>query len=402
MVPLSLPPKKALLIWGIGVFFMLFQFFLQLSSGVIVGTIMREMQLTALDAGILSSAYYYIYTALQIPVGILFDRKSMRLLLSSMAFLCAFGCLIFSQSHHFFWLIFGRLLMGGGAAFAFVGLTQILRIYFPLSQFSFFIGLSETLGFIGTMLGVIGVSHFISQWGWRSFMLASFFIGLIIAFMCWKTIPDNRPKEKLPPFYHYLYEILKNVKAWINAIFVGLSFTVITVFAGMWAVPFIQVKFHSSLQTASALDSMIFLGAAVSCPLFGKLAVYCDKRNPLMLSSCLLTALLLLVALYYPFQSLVLFALVLFFIGLCCGAYMLSYSIANELASPASLSTCTGFTNTLAVVTSPLLQPLVGFILDLKHSGTFTLADYQRALLVVPIGLFIAAALVFFLPEKKC
>ena len=87
--------------------------------------------------------------------------------------------------------------------------------------------------------------------------------------------------------------------------------------------------------------------------------------------------------------------------GLCCGAYMLAYTIANELAPAGSLSTCTGFTNMLAVITTPLLQPLVGYLLDtFNQSGVYTIADYQKALLAIPISLFLASILVCFLPEK--
>ena len=89
-------------------------------------------------------------------------------------------------------------------------------------------------------------------------------------------------------------------------------------------------------------------------------------------------------------------------IGLCCGAYMLAYTIANELAPEGSQSTSTGFTNMLAVITTPLLQPMIGYFLDCSNSsGTYATIDYERALLAVPISLLIASVLVCFLPEKK-
>ena len=80
---------------------------------------------------------------------------------------------------------------------------------------------------------------------------------------------------------------------------------------------------------------------------------------------------------------------------------MLAYSISNELTEPHLQSTATGFTNTLAVLSAPLLQPLVGYLLDrVNDTGNYNLLDYQKALLIVPVSLLIASALVFFLPEK--
>lgn len=407
MVPINifLLDSRQYRIWLIGVSFVLFQFFLQLSSGVVIGAIMYEMNLSALAAGVLSSTFYYIYTLMQIPVGILFDKKNPRFLLAANALVCSFGCLFFAHSHNLAHLIIGRLIIGAGSSFAFVGLSHLLRQHFPLKQFGFLIGLSETLGFIVTVFGIVSMGTLINQVGWRAFINASALIGIAISYFCWRYIPDDRASASIVTKHsQQLVKILKNSKAWINGIFVGLSFTVITVFAAMWAVPFIQIKLDCNLQQASWIDAMIFLGAALSCPLFGQLANLFKRRRPLLLSSCLSTTSLVLAVLFLPIKSPVFLALMMFGIGLCCGAYMLAYSIANELSPPDSLSTCTGFTNTLAMLTAPIIQPLIGFALDLisKSPGqNYSLSDYQYALLILPIALLMAAGFAFLLPEKQ-
>ena len=45
-------------IWLVGTSFVLLQFFLQLSSGVIINVIMHDMHLTALAGGLLSGSFY--------------------------------------------------------------------------------------------------------------------------------------------------------------------------------------------------------------------------------------------------------------------------------------------------------------------------------------------------------
>jgi MFS family permease len=391
-------------IWLVGVSFVLFQFFLQLSSGVVIDSIMNEMQLSALATGVLSSAFYYVYTSLQIPVGLLFDIKSTRFLLTGSSLVCSIGCIFFAQSHSLFLLIMSRLLIGGGAAFAFIGLSHLLRQHFPLTQFAFMIGLSETLGFLVTMVGMISLGILINQWGWRAFINYSAVVGLIIAVFCWKFIPPNVFPVSDGCRLKQLWAILKSGKLWMNGLFVGLSFTVITVFGAMWAISFVQVKLGCSLKKASIVDSLLFFGAALSCPLFGYLAGRFSRRRFLMFFSCLTTALLIMAALFLPIKSPIIMAILMFFIGLCCGAYMLAYSISNELAPKNALSTCTGFINTLAMLTAPLMQPLVGYLLDLGASHpnhVYQIRDYQLALLIIPTGLIIASILVLFLPEKN-
>lgn len=395
-------PKRTA-IWLVSVFFLLFQFFLQLSSGIIIGAIMQEQKLTALTAGLLSSAFYYVYTTMQIPVGLLFDRYNTRILLSFNAVLCAIGCFLFASGHSLFVLFLGRFIIGGGSAFAFVGLTQVLRQHYPLRQYAFMIGLSETLGFTVTVLSMIGVGSFISYISWHYFLAGAGIVGLFIAFLCWGFIPNNKPIINNNHRYKkHLLMMLKNKLVWMNGLFVGLEFSVITVFAALWAVPFLQLKLNCSMQIASILTSMILLGAGLSCPIFGWLSMHLPKRKPLIHISCLTTALLFVFVLYLPIKSIILTGALLFTIGLCCGAYMLAFTIANELAPAESLSACTGFTNTLAMITAPVLQPVIGYLLDhLKGSDNFhALGNYQHALLIIPAALVIASIFAQFLPEK--
>lgn len=365
---------------------------------------MHEQHISAFTAGLLSSAFYYVYTSLQIPVGILFDNFNTRSLLYVNAALCALGCFIFAIGPTLAWLFLGRLIMGAGSAFAFIGMSQLLRQHFPIRSYAFMIGLSETLGFTLTVVGMISLGSFLEYFSWHYFIAGAGFLGLIIAFLCWNFIPDFKPiNTNSTDYKKQLLIILKNKFTWLNGLFVGLEFSVITVFGALWAVPFVQLKLNCSMELAGNLTSMILLGAGLSCPVFGQLSISFGKRKPLIHSSCLSTAILLFVVLYSPIQSAALMGVLLFLIGLCCGAYMLAYSIANELAPAESLSTCTGFTNTLAMLTAPLLQPLIGYILDiLNPDGTaYTLSDYQSALLVIPVSVVLASIISQFIPEKE-
>lgn len=404
MNPVSLSSSKRTIIWLVGVSFLLFQFFLQLSSGIIIGAIMHEQSLSALTAGLLSSSFYYVYTSLQIPVGLLFDRYNTRSLLSINAFFCALGCFLFATSHSLFTLFCGRLIIGAGSAFAFVGLTRVLQQNFPLRQYAFIIGLSETLGFTITVIAMISMGSLINQISWRYFIGFSGVIGLFIASLCYLFIPSNKPQNENHQHYKEQFILMaKNKLVWFNGLFVGLEFSAITVFGAMWAVPFIQLKLGCSIKIASILTSMILLGAGLSCPLYGWLSIRFTRRKPLIHISCLSTAFLLAVLIYLPIHSILATGILFFIIGLCCGAYMLAYTIANELAPPEALSACTGFTNTLAMIAAPIMQPLIGYLLDYfnQHSGAYTLSDYHYALFMVPLVVVLASVFSAFLPEKE-
>lgn len=301
-------------------------------------------------------------------------------------------------------LFLGRLTIGAGSAFAFVGMAQIVRSNFPLKQYAFMIGLSETLGFVLTVFAMLGMGSFIINYGWRTLINGAGIVGLLIACLLWVFIPSNKTKTKSTGLYKAQFMLILNNKLiWINGIFVCLEFSVITVFSSLWAIPFLQLKLNSSLKVTSILTSMLLLGAGLSCPLFGLLSMRMAKRKPLIHASCLTTAALFLLILYIPSQNLVLMGLIMFAIGLSCGAYMLAYTISNELAPPQALSTCTGFTNTLAMLSAPILQPLVGYLLDhlAVSPGVYSLENYQTVLLIIPAALILASYLTRSLPEKR-
>ena len=134
------------MIWLASVLFVLLQFFLHLSSGVIIGAIMQDMKLSAVMAGLLGSSMYLIYTIFQIPVGLLFDKKNTRTLMTINALITSVGCFVFASSHSLTGLFIGRLLIGAGSSFSFVGYSHVLREQFSLKHFALLMGLSETLG----------------------------------------------------------------------------------------------------------------------------------------------------------------------------------------------------------------------------------------------------------------
>jgi MFS family permease len=395
--------QRALGIWMSVTSFVLFQFFLQLSSGAMVKSLMNEFALSAFATGILSSAYYYIYVTLQVPVGMLFDKYGTRLLLSAGAFCCSIGCILFARSHHYLLAFAARVLMGAGASFSFVGLLHIIRDNFPLKRYALMVGLTETLGLSTSIIGTIYFAIIINQFGWRIALFSLGFFGLAISWLCYKVIPEskNNPVKIKAQLIAFIKTLNKPV-IWLNGLYVGIVFSIITVFAALWATPFIQLKFNTNLTSATTLSTMVFLGAAVGLPLFGHLSSSLKRRKPLMVFSCISTTVLLCVVLYLPITSMALFALLMVSIGVCCSSYLLTFSIAEELAPAGMKSTYTGFTNALAVITAPLLQPLIGWLLDKStHTiGIYHLIDYQKGLAIIPISIIIATFIAFVLPEK--
>jgi MFS family permease len=412
--PIREPGAQAYVVWLVSLLFVLFQFLIQLSSGEILDGLMRSFSLTALGGGFLASAYYYIYVILQTPGGLLLDRFGPRRLLSTGAIVLMLGSALFSTTHFVALAFLGRLLMGGGAAFAFVGSLALLNRWFPKKRFSTMAGIAEMVGMLGTLGGGVLLAYLIEDLGWRDCMLGVAAIAGLIALLVWLLVRDDppyrkrtgqRPKRRILPG---LMVLLRIKVAWLNGLYSGLTFSVVTVFAALWAIPFVQAAYHLDLFWATVVCNMIFVGAAVGCPLLGWFDQHIPQRRFVM-SGFALVSMMIMSLLIFEIGLPLWFLYFLFFIlGVFVSSYMLTFAIANEIVATRIKSASIGFVNMLSVGLAPILQPLVGLILSLLtihavHNSVhhYTVHEYQIALSIIPLLLLVAAIIGWFLPNRR-
>ncbi|AML48749.1 MFS transporter [Coxiella burnetii] len=412
--PLHRAPRAVLawLMWGATALFVLFQFFLQLSSGEIVDGLMKSFSLSAFGGGVLASTYYYVYVALQVPAGAMIDRFGPRRLLTMGALICALGCFLFGSSHFLSVVIVGRLLMGTGAAFAFVGSLDVIGKWFREDQFAFMAAIAETVGMSGTIIGGFFLADWVQRMGWHHSMIAAAGIAAVISGLIWLIVRDGPsgaipvPVQSAKMLWRDFYLLIKNAKAWINGIYSGLMFSIVTVFVALWAIPYMELTHHLSLLTASMVCNLVFIGIGIAGPVIGRLDRRIPRRRPLLITCSFVSAALMTIVIYAPQLPLMVVMGLMMLLGVFASGYVLTFGIANEIVPPHMRGTSLGFTNALSVGTAPLLQPLVGLILHLtaRHSTDteyYTIHDYQMALIVLPLLILAAGILAMWMPNRK-
>src|SRR3990167_5329904 len=265
------------LAWGILVasaIFALFQLFLQLSSGQIIGRLMNTFSLTAFGGGILIGSYYYVYLLLQVPAGLLLDRYGPRAILSGGAMVMCIGCALFGTAGSLAFALSGRILMGVGAAFAFVGCLNLISIWFPARQFSFLAALVEAGGMIVSIIGNFWLANFVSSVGWRYAIVMSSVLSGVISILLYLIVRNSshqkrKQKESAGSLKKGLSQLMTQPIIWVNGIYCGAMFSVITVFIALWAIPFFRLAHHISLVSATVVASALYLGVAVGGPILG-------------------------------------------------------------------------------------------------------------------------------------
>ncbi len=414
---LLIPKHLPWLMWSLGALFFCYEFMLQVSPSVMVNQLMKTFNVNAAQLGNLSAFYLYAYTFMQIPVGLLLDRFGVRRLMTLAALVCALGALLFASAPTFLVASLGRFLIGFGSAFAVVSGLHIAATWLPINRFALMTGVFLTIGFIGAICGQAPLAIMVNHIGWRHTLLTFAMIGGCLSILLWLIVRD-RPMgftagssntNAKASLRDGLKHVLRSKQSWLIAIYAGLMYLPTPAFAALWGVPFLMQSHKLSSASAALIVSMIYVGYAVGCPLFGWLSDRLGRRRPPLFIASVGSLLSLLIVLYCNQFPLALTACCLFAFGFFTSGCFTAFSIAREINPPQVNATTLGFVNTLNSLGGGLAQPLIGFILDLRWGGQmqngvrhFSTNDFHVALAILPVCLFISIILLPFIKETFC
>ena len=403
------------IVWLVAAGFFFYKYLVQVSPSVMTQDLMRTFDVNGAGLGNLSAFYFYAYLCMQIPVGMMLDKYSPRLLTTTAILVCSISTLIFSQTNTLGWACASRALMGAGAAFAAVSCFKLAAVWFSPKRFALVSGLFMTAAMLGAVGGQMPLSVLVQQAGWRAALEIVGVIGIILGVIYFMVVRD-KPLSKEhthhvahPPVMQSLAYILKNKQAWLLSFYSGLAFAPVSVFGGLWGVPFLETA-HGLTQTQAALaTSSIFIGFGVGAPLLGWLSDYMGRRKPILWLGTALALVCLTLVLYTSSLPLTLIMVLLAFFGFGASGFFTSFAMIRELFSMALVATVLGIMNTFNSVCEALFEPLVGALLDLTWSGStldgihqFSLQGYHVALLVLPLSLVLALVMLFFIKETHC
>ncbi len=407
------------IVCGLGALFYCYEYFLRITPSIMTQELMGVFHINAAQLGNLAAFYYYAYTPMQLPVGMLMDRYGPRRLLTLACLLCAIGSYLFAINVLSLSEL-GRFLVGFGSAFAFVGVLKLATIWLPPNRFAFVAGMVTALGMAGAMGGDIALASFVDAIGWHATVFITSVLGMILAFILWAVIRDSRAdvthtktvEAENPTTFAALFasvlQLIKQPVFWVNGIIGCLLFLPLTAFAEFWGVPYLQHAQHLSKLNAATAASMVFLGFAIGGAMMGYIS---DKRSvrklPIFFGS-VFSALMACLLLYTPrLPSFEVYALT-FALGFFASAQIIVFAIAKDSTSRQFSATAIALTNLFIMLGGAMFQPLIGSLLDAHAHGTsidnialFTVADYRYAISVLPIGLLAAAFLSLFLPSDR-
>lgn len=367
------------------------------APGLITDQLMDDFHVTASVIGLLASIQFFIYTALQIPMGVLADRFGPNFFLIFGAVLTGLGTILYSLGTHEVVLFFARIITGIGDATIWVNMMLILAQWFQKKEFVRLVGFAGMTGSFGFLLATVPFSLWIQLLGWRAafFSLGALLVlcSLLLYFVLIKkanrlflseSIPLNEVlyREKTSAI---LKRVFSNRQAW--ALFF-CHFGVVGGFIGFissWAVPYGMTIYGMTRFEASELMMIGLIGALIGAPCMSWIASTLGTiKKPYIVVQLLVFASWLCFLLWNGHPAPLLLAILFFLIGFGYGASALTFAAVRQSFPLTESGVVSGFANTGGFLSAVLLPILFGYLLDIFQANSGNLSTGYFYSFIIP------------------
>ena len=400
-------------------------FFHRMAPAAIATDLQQSFLASGAELGALAAAYFYTYTVMQIPIGVMADTLGVRKIVSLGALTAGVGSILFGMADTLAVATAGRILIGLGVSSMFISLMKLNSVWFHDRHYGTISGMSILLGNFGSVLAASPLVWAVSLTSWRNVFGAVGVFSLLLGVLVWffvhshpgeAGLPSMREldgKEAHPPHHGHWYDglmkVMKNRASWPGFwpnLGIGGS---LFAFAGLWAIPYLRDAYGMERNVAANHTMLLLFSFAVGALLCGLLSDKLGKRVPVILVGITLYVLCwvpIVFAWHLPASlSYPQFALM----GLGASGFTLTWASVKEVNSPALSGMATSVINTGAFLGAAILQPLVGWAMD-QHWDGRTLAGarvYSEQNYQVGLGIMLGFAIVgligaMFIRETNC
>ena len=157
-------------------------YFHRTSTSVVGGDIADIFEVSASSVAMLGSAYFFVYTALQFPSGVLADRWGPKRTLIVFLSLAAFGSFLSAFAPSFEVVLLGRLLISAGVAMVYIPAMRVFAMWFRSNEFASLTGILLAVGNVGAIVAATPLAVMTASYGWQNtyILLGLFTIALTV------------------------------------------------------------------------------------------------------------------------------------------------------------------------------------------------------------------------------
>ncbi len=374
--------------------------FLRNSIGVIANDLARELDLSATQTGLLSSAFFLSFAAAQIPVGIAMDRYGPKRTMLATSVLAVAGTALFGLAPSADMLIAARVLMGLGCSTFFMAPLVIYARRFPPQRFAGLASLQMGLANIGTLSATAPLALSAALLGWRTSFLAVAALAVIVALLIvWAVPEETRPakaQESWASTFRGVADAMK-VRSFWRVFFMHLTtYSCFATMIGLWGGPWLADVHGASLAQKG---SILFLGAAAQMSgllLWGAMDRFWSSYKRPVMAGGMATVLLLGVLVFLPMDRTSASVWFVLF-GLSVAVTPILTAHGKSLFPPELTGRGITLMNTGTIGGAFLSQSVTGVLMDMvgrSESGAYLPEGYR--LVFAALGGWMLLSLIFY------
>jgi len=357
------------------------------SLSVAAPAISKEMHLDHERMGVLLSAFFWSYAALQFLAGWLADRFSVIGVLAVGLLVWAAATFSTGFAGGIAMLMVCRVILGAGESVAFPCYSKVIAGNFPIERRGVPNSLIEAATKLGPALGTLFGGFLLARHGWRLLFLllgagSLVWLGPWLAWAPRTPAPKADERQESPG----AMEIARSRDAW--GTFLGNAcYTYSYYFLLTWLPSYLVEARHLSMEAMGVWGSIPYLAAAVAAIICGWLSDAWIRaggsptrvRKTFVASGFLLSTVMVGAPLVPDLQT----SMLLLCVGYVAFGVLASnhWAITQTLAGASAAGTWTGMQNTIGNL-SGIVAPIVTGII-VKVTGSYVWAFISPAILAV-------------------
>ena len=221
----------------------LLSYLLRAVNAVVAPDLVRDLELSPAELGLLTSAYLLAFALFQLPLGVLFDRFGPRQVQSALLALAAAGCALFAFAPGFTTLFLARAVIGLGFAGGLMAGFKATSLWVPPERRALANSCIMSMGALGIIGATEPTEYLVGEVGWRDTFLIFAGLVLAVAGLIWAIVPRRDGERSSTSFgeqFGQLLRILKLPLFWRLAPFLGLTAGVQIGIQTLWAGPWLR------------------------------------------------------------------------------------------------------------------------------------------------------------------
>nr|MCH9769405.1 MFS transporter [Gammaproteobacteria bacterium] len=233
------------IIWSIAGLYYFYDFILRMLPGTMTSQLMHFFHVNATGLAVFTASYYWSYTFMQIPAGVIIDRYSIHKTIFASCLFCLFGFVLVHTTHLIHVAEVGRFIIGFGCAFAYIGALKVASIWLPKNRFGLASCVIDSLGTAGAIFTEVALVRLSIKSGYTTTAIILLLIGIAIAliiYFCLHDAPAISDHGKLKEIdtrdrgsiIEKLIRISKNPQIWLIGLVGCLFYLPFSVVGDVW------------------------------------------------------------------------------------------------------------------------------------------------------------------------